>query len=102
MDLSIELAEAQEMGRPVEQVSANYARGALPYLTPKLTQLLTQQDDDGDNEEWSPAKAAGVCLMNMGEAFTIDVFFKMGPWFSKICSVPTEPISTNNSSFKSL
>ena len=66
MDLSIELAEAQEMGRPVEQVSSNYARGALPYLTPKLTQLLTEQDDDGDNEEWSPAKAAGVCLMNMG------------------------------------
>ena len=66
MDLAIEAAEAQEMGRPVEQHSANYARGALPYITPKLTQLLTQQDDDGDSEEWSPSKAAGVCLMNMG------------------------------------
>lgn len=65
MDLAIEAAEAQEMGRPVEQHSANYARGALPYITPKLTQLLTQQDDDGDSEEWSPSKAAGVCLMNM-------------------------------------
>ena len=70
MDLAIEAAESQEMGKPIEQHSANYARGALPYITPKLTQLLTQQTDDdaGDSEEWSPAKAAGVCLMNLGKS----------------------------------
>ena len=68
MDLAIEAAEAEDQGKQVTHVSANYARGALPFLTPKLTALLTTQtDDEGtDSEEWSPAKAAGVCLMNLG------------------------------------
>ena len=27
--------------------------------------MLTHQEEDADDEEWNPAKAAGVCLMNL-------------------------------------
>ena len=40
VDLSI---EASEYGRPPEQTSRFYAKGALQYLVPVLTQTLTKQ-----------------------------------------------------------
>ena len=43
VDLSIEASEAQEYGRPPEQTSKFYAKGALQYLVPVLTQTLTKQ-----------------------------------------------------------
>ena len=42
-----------------------YATGVLPYICPALTNMLTHQEEDADDEEWNPAKAAGVCLMNL-------------------------------------
>ena len=43
VDLVIEASEAQEQGRPPERTSRFYARGALQYLIPVLTQTLTKQ-----------------------------------------------------------
>ena len=43
VDLVIEASEAQEQGRPPERTSRFYARGALQYLIPVLTQSLTKQ-----------------------------------------------------------
>lgn len=43
LDLGIELSEAQEQGRPPERTSRFYAKGALQYLVPILTQSLTKQ-----------------------------------------------------------
>lgn len=43
VDLGIELQEAQEMGKQPERNSCHYARGALPYLVPILTSIMTRQ-----------------------------------------------------------
>ncbi|NWU87923.1 IMB1 protein, partial [Onychorhynchus coronatus] len=43
MDLAIEASEAAEQGRPPEHTSKFYAKGALQYLVPILTQTLTKQ-----------------------------------------------------------
>ncbi|XP_071264102.1 importin subunit beta-1-like isoform X1 [Salvelinus alpinus] len=63
MDLAIEATEALEQGRPPEHTSKFYAKGALQYLVPILTQTLTKQDENNDDDDWNPCKAAGVCLM---------------------------------------
>jgi len=68
MDLILEAEEARESGQEPTRVSNAYADGALPHLCPKLTILLTQQDDDTNTDEWSPSKAAGVCLMNLANS----------------------------------
>ena len=42
-DLAIEAAEAEEQGRPPEQVSRFYVKGALSFLIDVLLQTLTKQ-----------------------------------------------------------
>lgn len=63
IDLIIETQEANDAGRAPVRVSKHYARGALQYLTPVLVEKLTKQDECDDEDNWSPAKAASVCLM---------------------------------------
>lgn len=63
IDLIIEIQEANDAGRAPTRVSKHYARGALQYLTPVLVEKLTKQDECDDEDNWSPAKAASVCLM---------------------------------------
>lgn len=63
IELSMELTEAEEAGVPPERTSKFYARGALQYLVPKLTLTLCKQDENDDEDDWNPCKAAGVCLM---------------------------------------
>lgn len=64
-DLSIEAAEALEAGRPAEHTSKFYIKGALPFLVPILLVTLTKQEEFDDEEDWTPCKGAGVCLMLM-------------------------------------
>uniref|UniRef100_H2ZAY3 Importin N-terminal domain-containing protein n=1 Tax=Ciona savignyi TaxID=51511 RepID=H2ZAY3_CIOSA len=54
---------ASEAGRPPENISRFYAKGALQYLIPLLTHLLAKQEELDDEDDWNPSKAAGVCLM---------------------------------------
>ena len=49
----------------IKIISSRYATGVLPFICPALTNMLTHQEEDADEEEWNPAKAAGVCLMNL-------------------------------------
>ncbi|XP_017464979.1 PREDICTED: importin subunit beta-like [Rhagoletis zephyria] len=63
IDLAIETQEANDAGRAPIRVSKHYARGALQYLTPVLVEKLTKQDECDDEDNWSPPKAASVCLM---------------------------------------
>ncbi|TRY65689.1 hypothetical protein DNTS_005539, partial [Danionella cerebrum] len=73
MDLAIEATEASEQGRPPEHTSKFYAKGALQYLVPILTQTLTKQDENDDDDDWNPCKAAGVCLMLLSTCCEDDV-----------------------------
>ncbi|KAH8241018.1 hypothetical protein KR026_010312 [Drosophila bipectinata] len=63
IDLAIESQEATDQGRAPQRVSKHYARGALQFLAPVLVEKLTKQDECDDEDTWSPAKAASVCLM---------------------------------------
>ncbi|NWI88723.1 IMB1 protein, partial [Pitta sordida] len=73
MDLAIEASEASEQGRPPEHTSKFYAKGALQYLVPILTQTLTKQDENDDDDDWNPCKAAGVCLMLLATCCEDDI-----------------------------
>ena len=63
IDLAIESQEANDAGRAPTRVSKHYARGALQFLVPVLVEKLTKQDENDDEDAWSPSKAASVCLM---------------------------------------
>jgi len=63
IDLAIEAQEAEENGTAPHTFSRFYAKGALQYLAPILLDILTKQDEHDDEEDWTPHKAAGVCLM---------------------------------------
>lgn len=67
VDLQIESQEAAEAGHPPERVSRHYARGALQYLVPVLMEKLTKQEEFDDDDDWNPAKSAGVCLMLLAQ-----------------------------------
>ena len=43
MHCSVLILQAQEQGRPPERSSKFYAKGALQYLIPIITQALTRQ-----------------------------------------------------------
>jgi len=73
VDLQIEASEATEAGRPPEQVSRFYAKGALQFLVPVLMQRLTSQEEFDDEDDWNPSKAAGVCLMLLATCCEDDI-----------------------------
>jgi importin subunit beta-1 len=43
-------------------VSYEYAAYFLDDLIPMLTKTLTKQEEDPENDDWIPAKAASVCI----------------------------------------
>lgn len=88
MDLSIELTEAQETGRPPENISKFYAKGALPYLIPNLTEILARQEEIDDEDDWNPSKAAGVCLMMHAQLCEDDVIPQVVPFITQHISNP--------------
>ena len=73
VDLQIEASEAQEFGKPPENVSRFYAKGALQFIVPILMQTLTKQEEFDDEDDWNPCKAAGVCLMLLAQCCEDDI-----------------------------
>ena len=73
IDLAIESQEAKSSGQPPAQVSRHYARGALQYLVPHLTEKLTKQEEGDDDDDWNPSKSASVCLMLLATCCEDDI-----------------------------
>lgn len=73
IELSIEATEAEESGTTPSGFSHHYAKGALQHLVPILLQTLTKQDEHDDDEDWTPHKAAGVCLMLLASVCKDDI-----------------------------
>ncbi|KJH53219.1 HEAT repeat protein [Dictyocaulus viviparus] len=65
--LNLEAEEAAENNRVPEQVSRHYAKGAVPHICPLLLEILTHQEEGDDDDDWTPSKAAGVCIMLMAQ-----------------------------------
>lgn len=59
--LAEEAEEAEAEKRQPERPSQHFIRGVLKFLIPILTECLTKQDDEPD-EDWNVAMAAGTCL----------------------------------------
>mmetsp|Transcript_29586 Transcript_29586/g.41621 ORF Transcript_29586/g.41621 Transcript_29586/m.41621 type:complete len:852 (-) Transcript_29586:703-3258(-) len=62
IDLNYEAEEAAEYKIEVTRQSQFFIRGALKYLVPILTESLTKQEDEPDEDTWNVAMAAGTCL----------------------------------------
>jgi importin subunit beta-1 len=48
-------------------VSRNYSGAALPHIVPILFEQLAKQEEDVDEDEWTPTKAAGVCILLLAQ-----------------------------------
>jgi len=73
LDLQLEASEATEAGRPPENVSRFYAKGALQFLVPALMQSLCKQEEFDIEDDWNPHKAAGVCMMLLATCCEDDI-----------------------------
>ncbi|GAA5987867.1 hypothetical protein JCM11641_003514 [Rhodosporidiobolus odoratus] len=62
IELALEAEEAAEYSEAPDRESAHFARVALPEILPVLLLLLTKQDEDATDDEWSVSMAAGTCL----------------------------------------
>lgn len=62
IELALEAEEAADFSEAPERESSHFARVALPEILPVLLQLLTKQEEDGDDDEWNVSMAAGTCL----------------------------------------
>jgi importin subunit beta-1 len=62
IDIAEETAEALEYGEQPPRQSFNFSQAAVQEIVPVLLWLLTQQDEDADEDDWNPAMAAGTCL----------------------------------------
>jgi importin subunit beta-1 len=80
VDLAMEAQDAQETGVPAARNSKFYAKGALQYLVPILTETLCKQDENDDEDDWNPCKAAGVCLMLMATCCEDDIIPHVAPF----------------------
>lgn len=87
MDLTIESQEAREAGKQPDQVSRFYAKGALQYLVPILLDTLKKQDENDDEDEWNPCKAAGVCLMLLANCTENDIVPHVVPFITSNISL---------------
>uniref|UniRef100_A0A7E4VNR2 Importin N-terminal domain-containing protein n=1 Tax=Panagrellus redivivus TaxID=6233 RepID=A0A7E4VNR2_PANRE len=65
--------EAREEGRAPAVVSRYYAKGALQHILPLLLDTLAKQNDSEDDDDWIPAKAAGVCIMLLAQCTKDDI-----------------------------
>eukprot|EP00158_Paraphelidium_tribonemae_P009976 Partr_v1_DN29017_c0_g2_i8_m58624 putative importin len=57
-----ERLDALEFGEAPTRTSFMFSATALPEIVPVLLWLLTQQEEDADEDEWNTSMAAGTCL----------------------------------------
>lgn len=88
VDLAVEAIEASEAGHPPTRVSKHYAKGALDHLVPILTECLCKQDENDDEDDWNPCKAAGVCLMLLASCVEDQIINAIMPFVQQNITSP--------------
>lgn len=83
IDLAIEAADATEMSQEIKTFSQHYAKNALNHIIPIILDILTRQDEHDDEEDWTPHKAAGVCLMLLASCCGNDTVDHVLPFVTK-------------------
>ncbi|KAJ3505061.1 hypothetical protein NLJ89_g7615 [Agrocybe chaxingu] len=99
VDLALEAQEAAEYGDAPETESRFFAKIALPEIVPVLLQLLTQQEEDAEEDEWNVSMAAGTCLSLLAGAVQdaivpavipfIEAHIKSADWHQREAAVMT-------------
>lgn len=72
--------QAAEFNEAPERESKNFAKIALPQILPVLLQLLTQQEEDADDDEWNVSMAASTCLSLLAQAVGDDIVAAVIPF----------------------
>ncbi|KAA8912681.1 hypothetical protein TRICI_003399 [Trichomonascus ciferrii] len=63
IEISLQMSEYYESGEMGQgKQSFNFAQHAMDKVLPTLLSLLTRQDEDSSDDDWSVAMAAGACL----------------------------------------
>ncbi|KAI9277599.1 armadillo-type protein [Sporodiniella umbellata] len=62
MDIKDELYESREIGEQPERELHHFAELALPEILPNLLWILTKQEEDYDEDDWSVSMSAATCL----------------------------------------
>lgn len=73
IDLVLEAQEAAEYGEEPERQCYHFARIAVTEIMPVLMELVKQQDEDADEDEWDVSKAAGVCIGLLAQCVADDI-----------------------------
>lgn len=79
-DEEIDIIADEEDDQNPPRVCQNYVRGALKFLVPLLTQTLTRQSEDPEDDEWNVASAAGACLALVANTVGDDVVPEVIPF----------------------
>ncbi|CAI4225736.1 unnamed protein product [Auanema sp. JU1783] len=79
--LAVEAEEAEENNKAPERVSRHYAKGATPHLCPLLLETLAKQEEGDDDDDWTPCKAAGVCIMLLAQCVGDHILDSVVPFF---------------------
>jgi len=84
IDLALDAADP-ELSQEIKTFSQHYAKNALQHIIPILLVILTNQEEHDDDEDWTPHKAAGVCLMLLASCCGDDIVPYVLPFvFEKI------------------
>ena len=62
LDRTLNERDLEAAGIQASEPNYHFALYALEHVLPTLLSLLTRQDEDADDDEWSVAMAAGACL----------------------------------------
>ena len=65
LELALEAEEAVDLGEPFDKENHNFAQKACKDLLDPLLWLLTQKEDEEDEDEWSIAMASATCLASL-------------------------------------
>lgn len=82
MDILEEIQECQESGIIPPRECVGYVAGALKHLVPLLTETLTKQEED-EEDEWNMSMAAASCLNLISTTVRDDVVREAMPFISQ-------------------
>ena len=72
--------QAADYGEQPETESKYFAKIALPEIIPVLLTLLTRQEEDAEEDEWTLSMAAGTCLDHLSQAVTDGIVSAVIPF----------------------
>jgi importin subunit beta-1 len=61
-DLEEDAETFHKSGQIPPVVSKHYTLGAIPHIVPGILKLLAKQEETDDEDDWTVAKGANICL----------------------------------------